>query len=465
VTSTIPPTSDIRLRAYFTKDEATNLVNATGCPQCVSARDGFDLAALRYSGANEDGSYSNDNPAQVTTFTLDSTEIVPFDNGYYAEWKTAGLSEWWITSSVTKWAGSLERQINSAYDDAEEHPDNGAVNPVREKLALTQYDGQQRIGWRFRNITVPQGSYISSARLQWISTDTSSSPSAWTVQSELATDASSFITAKYNISLRVRSSQVVQWSPSAWLAPETAYYSSDIRHLVQQVVDQPAWVNGNDMVIMMRGSGLREAWSYDGDPVKGAKLMLTYDSTCTSAGICFVDKDATGLQDGSSWTDAYRSVEQALDRASHCPGITQIWIAGGTYSPYAEVSRNWGFSIPPGVSIYGGFEGTETAIEQRVYGAYPTILTGDIGITGVSTDNLYHVLTMQAGMTGSLIDGITVRDGMANGATPDLQKGSGLNNLGSLTAQQVTIQNCSAPAVFNSPGSTLTANSFVEVKQ
>lgn len=68
---------------------------------------------------------------------------------------------------------------------------------------------------------------------------------------------------------------------------------------------------------------------------------------CTSTGICYVDKDATGLQDGSSWTDAYRSLEQALDRAAHCPGIAQIWIAGGLYSPYAEVSRNNGYSIPP----------------------------------------------------------------------------------------------------------------------
>lgn len=465
LTSTIPPSTAIQLRAYFTKDEATNLVNATGCPQCVGARDGFDFAALRYTGINEDGSYSNDIPGQVITYALDSTEIVPFDNGYYAEWGTTGLSEWWITSSVTKWTGAIERQISSAYDDAEEHPDNGAVNPVRETLTLTEHDGQQRIGWRFKNITVPQGSYIASARMQWISKSTSSLASSWTLQSELVADAASFITSKYNISLRPRSTQVVQWAPSPWLSAGTVYESPDIRHLVQQVVDQPSWVNGNDMVLTLKGSGLRDAWSYDGDPLKGARLVLTYDTICSSTGICYVDKNATGLQDGSSWTDAYRSLEQALDRAAHCPAVSQIWIADGIYSPYTEVSRNNGYSIPPGVSIYGGFEGTETAIGQRIYGAFPTILTGDIGITGVTTDNLYHVMTMQAGMTGSLIDGITIKDGLANGVTVDLQRGSGLNNLGSITTQQVTILGCSAPAVYNSPGALLTAGSLLEVKQ
>ena len=68
-----------------------------------------------------------------------------------------------------------------------------------------------------------------------------------------------------------------------------------------------------------------------------------------------------GLQDGSSWTNAYRSLEQALDQAAHCPDISAIWMADGIYTPFSEVSRSSGYSIPQGVSIYGGFEGNETA--------------------------------------------------------------------------------------------------------
>jgi hypothetical protein len=235
--------------------------------------------------------------------------------------------------------------------------------------------------------------------------------------------------------------------------------------VVQQIVDQSNWNNGNDLVLLLRGTGLREAWSYDGDPLKGAKLLITFDSTCTSSGICYVNNNASGLQTGASWVDAYRSVEQALDRAAHCPDITEIWIAGGNYAPYYEVSRTTGFNIPSGISIYGGFEGDETDISQRVYGMYPTILTGDIGVTNVSSDNLYHVLTMLSGAEGCLMDGITIRNGLANGAMLDLQRGSGLFNLGKITMQQVIIEDCSAPPVYNSPGSTLTTNLLLEIRQ
>ena len=465
LTSSNPLNGPIKLRGYFTKEEAANLVAATGCAQCTPARDGFDVTALRYTGANEDGDFSNDIPSQVTGYPLDSTSIVPYDNGYYAEWSTTGLSEWWITSTVTKWSGAFERKISSAYDDAEEHQDNGSVNPVREILSLTTLDGQQKIGWRFKNITIPKGSYISSARLKWISADTSSSVASWTLQSELSTDASSFITSKYNISSRPRSNQVVQWMPSSWNVEDNAYFSPDIKHLIQQVTDQAAWKNGNDLVLMMRGTGLRTAWSYDGDPLKGAELILTYDSTCISSGICFVDINATGLQDGSTWTNAYRSLEQALDRASHCTEISAIWIADGTYTPFSEVSRSTGYSVPPGVNVYGGFQGNETDINQRVPGAYPTILSGDIGVGMVAGDNLYHVITIQPGMDGVLLDGLTIRDGLANGGTIDLQRGSGIYNPGILTAKNVVIQNCSSPALYNSPGAVLTTINMLEVKQ
>ena len=465
INSTLPPSNLILLRGYFTKDEATNLTNATGCAQCVAARDGFDFAALRYTGANQDGSYSNDAAAQVTTYALDATEIMPYDNGFVAQWSTTGWSEWWVTTAVTKYTGSLERRISGSYDDAEEHQDNGSVNPVRERLALTDRDGHQRIGWRFKNITIPKGSYITSARMEWTAADTATMPANWVMQAEMVADAASFTTSKYNVSLRTRSAQIVRWSPTSWTSSGVAYTSPELRHLVQQVTDQSSWVNGNDLVLLMNGTGWREAWSYDGDPLKGAKLTISYTDNCSASGICYVDKDAAGLQDGTSWMDAYRTLEQALDRAAHCPGITQIWIADGTYAPYAEVSRSTWYNIPVGLSIYGGFVGNETAISQRVYGAFPTMLSGDIGVTGVSTDNLYHVINTPAGAGTTLLDGVTIVLGTANGATADLQRGSGINNLGNLTIRQVLIQNCSPPPVYNGPGALLNADILLDIRQ
>jgi hypothetical protein len=63
------------------------------------------------------------------------------------------------------------------------------------------------------------------------------------------------------------------------------------------------------------------------------------------------------------------------------------------------------------------------------------------------------------------LDGLTIRDGLANGATIDLQRGSGIYNLGNLTSNQVIIQNCSSPSLYNSPGAVLTTINTLEVKQ
>ncbi|HEY9663439.1 MAG TPA: hypothetical protein V6C65_33750, partial [Allocoleopsis sp.] len=227
-----PPALPVKMRGYYTATEATNLLNATGCSQCISIRDGFDVAALRYTGSNQDGNYSNDNSTQVTTYSLDSTAIVPYDIGYYAQWNAPGMSEWWVTSTVTKWSGTLQNRISSNNDDAEEHEFSGAVNPYRESLALTEKDGKQKIGWRFRHVTIPQGSYIQSAHVEWTSSAVNTAVSNWTLQSEMNANTSAFNTSKYNLSLRARSSQVVQWSPSSWNTINTTYNSPEIKHLL-----------------------------------------------------------------------------------------------------------------------------------------------------------------------------------------------------------------------------------------
>lgn len=464
ITGTNSFTNNIKLRAYYTVAEANNLVAATGCAQCIKSRDGLDVAALRYSGINEDGLYNNNITGGVTTLTNDSTDVYPYENGYYAEWTTDSLSEWWISTPVTKKSGTLIRSVSSSGDDAEEHENNGSVNPVREILSMTDYEGHQKIGWRFKNITIPSGSYISSATVNWTSSETTSGPASWLLQSEMSADANSFTTHKYNISLRPRSDQVVQWAPGGWSVDEE-YSTPDIRHLIQKVIDQPIWINGNDLVLVMKGDGLRESWSYDGDPSKSAELIISYQSICSETGILYVDKNASGLQNGSSWTNAYRSLEQSLDRATHCPGTNQIWVADGTYTPYAEVPRITTFGIPPGISVYGGFQGTETSINQRIPGSFPTILNGDIGISGNLSDNLYHVVSILPGTGNVILDGLIIEKGMANGPMPSEQTGSGIYNQGSLSGNQLILQFNSYPSVYNAPASVLISTGIVEIRQ
>jgi hypothetical protein len=121
----------------------------------------------------------------------------------------------------------------------------------------------------------------------------------------------------------------------------------------------------------------------------------------------YVDADNTkGPWDGKSWGTAYQSIQEALDYAQKSD--KEVWVAEGTYRPTAGNDKNISFELREGVSLYGGFNGTETMIEQRDWKKNETILTGDIGKQGDKTDNSIHVVI---GANNATIDGFTISDG------------------------------------------------------
>ncbi|WMI64317.1 T9SS type A sorting domain-containing protein [Aestuariibaculum sp. YM273] len=94
--------------------------------------------------------------------------------------------------------------------------------------------------------------------------------------------------------------------------------------------------------------------------------------------ISYIDQDATGTNDGSSWTNAYTDITSALENAAD---NSEFWIKGGTYVPTTSVggNQNTGITITArGVKIYGGFAGTETQLNERVFGNNETIISGDV---------------------------------------------------------------------------------------
>ncbi|MEJ8569510.1 choice-of-anchor Q domain-containing protein [Wenzhouxiangellaceae bacterium CH-27] len=98
-------------------------------------------------------------------------------------------------------------------------------------------------------------------------------------------------------------------------------------------------------------------------------------SSVTQAGLCLVDKDAAGANNGTTWEDAYTHLAGAMLH-SHCD---ELWVAGGTYTPTDSQDPQGRFILQPGIEVYGGFAGTETEREQRDPRANPTILSGDLG--------------------------------------------------------------------------------------
>lgn len=103
-----------------------------------------------------------------------------------------------------------------------------------------------------------------------------------------------------------------------------------------------------------------------------------FTALTSSAAVLYVDKAASGQNDGTSWADAFNHLQDALAAAQDGD---ELWVAHGTYRPSegsGSSSRDVRFLIPGRVEVYGGFTGTETARDQRVLEGRPqTILEGD----------------------------------------------------------------------------------------
>jgi predicted outer membrane repeat protein len=152
-------------------------------------------------------------------------------------------------------------------------------------------------------------------------------------------------------------------------------------------------------------------------PVDMGAFERQEDSIVASMDIVYVKADNAGTQDGSSWETAYSSLQLAMNHA-YSAGA-DVWVAAGTYAPSETGNREASFMLRKGVAVYGGFVGTETAVDQRDAAANETLLSGDLGGT-----NAYHVVV---GADDALLDGFTITGGQADGPLFN-KKGGGMIN-------------------------------------
>ncbi len=154
--------------------------------------------------------------------------------------------------------------------------------------------------------------------------------------------------------------------------------------------------------------------------------------------IYFAAPAAAGTEDCSSFADAC-TLQTALGGAA---SGDQVWVKAGVYLPGALQSDT--FAVPSGVSVYGGFAGTEGPSDFGLRNpvANLTVLSGDLegndtnkvnGVTPTGADivgaNSYHVVVMDGTTTdvtsATVLDGFTITAGQANGAGTN-QSGGGM---------------------------------------
>lgn len=187
----------------------------------------------------------------------------------------------------------------------------------------------------------------------------------------------------------------------------------------------------------------------------------------SSGQIIYVDADSNDANDGSSWSDAYNYVHEALANASYGD---EIRVAQGIYKPWPPISsppppppppgssqsnekddiiissndRKGTFLLTNGVVIKGGYAGFgEPDPNARDIEMYETILSGDLnGDDGPdfnnNTENTYHVVIGNWTDANTILDGFTIRGGNANDYYSPGDRGGGIYNFGS----RMMLTNC-----------------------
>ena len=161
------------------------------------------------------------------------------------------------------------------------------------------------------------------------------------------------------------------------------------------------------------------------------------------AAVIYVQFDADEDGEGTSWADALYSVQDAL---LYAQTGDEIWVSSGTYYPdygdaVFEGDRFASFELKSGVSLYGGFAGTETQRTQRDSSVNETILSGGIGSSADGSEDSIHVVTGGDTDETAILDGVTISNGSADSGTGEYSVGGGLYIIaGSPTVSNVTFK-------------------------
>lgn len=172
-------------------------------------------------------------------------------------------------------------------------------------------------------------------------------------------------------------------------------------------------------------------------------LALALSLSASALNRFYVNDDATGNNDGSSWVDAFTDLNDALLHVASSGNYNgaEIWIAEGFYT---RLSQNQSFYVDNDALLYGGFAGNETDLNERDIQSHPTIISGDVdwndtGVPGSSnssmTQNAANVFKVQSSYR-ALFDGLIIERAYSTTVS-----GGGINVI-STSLENLQISNC-----------------------
>lgn len=176
---------------------------------------------------------------------------------------------------------TLQGPTNPDGEEAENgniYNNTGALDLVYDSEA-NPWRGNQIAAMHYLNVDIPPGATIVSAYVQFTSRGTSgTNPCALEVTMQAADNAPTLGWTPFNYSSRPRTTSVA-WSPALWSTANlatAAQRTPNLAAILQEVIDRPGWVMGNNVAVFVEGTGRRSSWSWDQNASRAAQLCVAY---------------------------------------------------------------------------------------------------------------------------------------------------------------------------------------------
>lgn len=186
---------------------------------------------------------------------------------------------------------SIHIRPGTGYDhgtDAISIATSNATTEDKPKLTITYSETATTVdpvdqsvvtGLRFTNLHVPPAATIQSAVIEFQSAAANAEDSTFEIRAE-ATDNATAFSPGVNNDLTNRQLNLTTagklWTAEPWDTVGNQFQSVDIANIVQELVNRPGWCGGNAIALLLDGTGLREAISFDQSSVNAPTLRVTY---------------------------------------------------------------------------------------------------------------------------------------------------------------------------------------------
>ena len=171
----------VSVRFYFLDSETDSLIFATGCASCSKPSSAYDLGVSKYADTDtsfENGTVADNQQGMWSFIKSPNLSIVPFDKGYYAEFKVKDFSEFWLNNGgfdrstplpVKLMNFTAQKQIN----DVLLRWDVGSESNVnRYEIELARGNADLQAGHFFKvGEVVSQGNTVSVRNYSFLDTE------------------------------------------------------------------------------------------------------------------------------------------------------------------------------------------------------------------------------------------------------------------------------------------------------